>query len=207
MDKKSSKENFYIGLALSNSSNYDSSIAVVDRAGNIVYLDKFYYTQDLEMFFQNSPYLFNSICCVSVPYDNSMLDGKWRIHSKNYKPLAGKMDVNRNNWTKRLSNRLCATLLNYRADGGNIFRCDVNQLRQAFGLAPHYLMRSSIDCKNLQNSLKLKFNYTQLPDNILSASSLEALICATFAQYIAQGGETNKLYDFEGIEVLAKPFD
>ena len=200
------KENFFIGFSLSNSSNYDSSVCVLDRADNIVLLDKFYFTQDMDMFFKNSPYCSSSIICVSVPYDNSMLDGKWRIHSKNYKMLGDKFEVNRNKWTRRLSNRLCDVLLNYTQEGLRIYRCDTNQLRQAYGLNAHFLLRTSLDCKNLQGALKLKYGFSQLPDNMLPASSLEAIVCAMFAKYIAQGEKTNELYEFEGLKVLSKPF-
>lgn len=206
MVEKSSNENFFIGLSLSNSSNYDSSVCVLDRNSKILLLDKFYFTQDIELFFQTSPYVYNSTICVSVPYDNSLLDGKWRIHSKNYKMLGDYFKINRQKWTKRLSNRLCGALLDLNEEGVKVFRCDINQLRQAYGLNAHYLSRTSLDCKNLQISLKLKYNFTELPENMLAASSLEAIICAMFAKYISFGGETSNMFDFEGLEVLSKPF-
>ena len=53
MQSLSSKESFFIGLSLSNSSSYDSSICVLDRNSNIVLLDKFYFAQDIEFFFEN----------------------------------------------------------------------------------------------------------------------------------------------------------
>ncbi len=206
MVQKSSNENFFIGLSLSNSSNYDSSVCVLDRNSKILLLDKFYFTQDIELFFQTSPYIHKSLFCVSVPYDNSLLDGKWRIHSKNYKMLGDYFKINRQKWTKRLSNRLCGALLDLHEEGVKVFRCDINQLRQAYGLNAHYLSRTSLDCKNLQTSLKLKYNFAELPENMLAASSLEAIICAMFAKYISFGGETSNMFDFEGLEVLSKPF-
>lgn len=205
MVEKSRRENFFIGLSLSNSSNYDSSVCVIDRNSKIMLLDKFYFAQDMDLFFNTSPYINNSLICVSVPYDNSLLDGKWRIHSKNYKMLGDHFKINRHKWTKRLSNRLCDVLLNLREEGCEIYRCDINQLRQAYGLSAHFLARTSPDCKSLQNSLKLKYGFSELPDNMLAASSLEAIICAMFARYIAQGGKTGELYCFEGIPVLYKP--
>ena len=45
MQSLSSKENYFIGLALANSSSYDSSICVLDRNSNIVLIDKFYFAQ------------------------------------------------------------------------------------------------------------------------------------------------------------------
>ena len=114
--------------------------------------------------------------------------------------------IDRQKWTKRLSNRLCPALLNLNEEGIRVYRCDINQLRQAYGLNAHYLSRTSLDCKNLQTSLKLKYNFSELPENMLAASSLEAIICAMFAKYISFGGETSNMFDFEGLEVLSKPF-
>lgn len=207
MVEKSSSENFFIGLSLSNSSNYDSSVCVLDRYSKILLLDKFYFTQDIELFFNSSPYIHNSLVCVSVPYDNSLLDGKWRIHSKNYKMLGEHFKINRQRWTNRISGRLSAALLNLSEEGTKVFRCDINQLRQAYGLNAHYLSRTSIDCKNLQSSLKLKYGFEQLPDNMLAASSLEAIICAMFAQHISFGGRVDEMYQFEGLKVLSKPLN
>lgn len=205
MMHKSSNENFFIGLSLSNSSNYDSSVCVLDRYSKILLLDKFYFTQDIELFFKTSPYIHNSIMCVSVPYDNSLLEGKWRIHSKNYKMLGDYFKIDRQKWTKRLSSRLSSALLNLNAAGTRVFRCDINQLRQSYGLSAHYLSRTSLDCKSLQSSLKIKFGFEQLPDNMLAASSLESIICAMFAKYISFGGKTTLMYNFEGLDALLKP--
>ena len=54
MQSLSSKENFFIGVSLSNSSNYDSSICVLDRNSNIVLLDKFFFAQDIDYFFETT---------------------------------------------------------------------------------------------------------------------------------------------------------
>ena len=200
----SSKENFFIGLALSNSSNYDSSICVLDRNSNIILLDKFYFAQDIEFFFENSPYIKNSIISASIPYDNKMLDGKWRIHSKNYKALGDYFKVNKDNWTNRISKRCCDLFKKLKENNLPIIRCDINQLRQAYGLCSHYLSRTSVDCKNLQISLKLKYGFSQMPDNMLSASSLEAILCAMFALENANKIETKELFKVEEIPVLAR---
>ena len=41
---------------------------------------------------------------------------------------------------------------------------------------------------------------------MLAASSLEAIICAMFSKYVAFGGETHELYEFEGLKTLDKAF-
>ncbi len=204
MQSLSSKENFFIGLSLSNSSNCDSSVCVLDRNSKIVFLDKFYFAQDIEYFFDNSPYVSSSVVASSVPYDNSMLDGKWRIHSKNYKALFDYFKVNRNNWTNRVSKR-CQELFNkLKSKNIKVVRCDINQLRQSYGLYSHFLSRTSIDCKNLQTSLKIKYNFSQLPENMLPASSLEAIIIAMFAMEYVNNIETSKMFDIDNIPVLSR---
>lgn len=207
MQSLSSKESFFIGLALSNSSNYDSSVCVLDRNSNIILLDKFYYAQDIDYFFETSPYTNSSAICATVPYDNKLLDGKWRIHSKNYKALGDNFKINRNDWTNRVSNRCSETFINLKDKGLKLIRADINQLRQAYGLNSHYLSRTSIDCKNLQTSLKIKFGFQELPDNMLSASALEAIICSIFAMEYVNNIQTSTMFKIDDIPVLARKID
>ncbi|MBQ8847884.1 MAG: hypothetical protein IJ003_02975 [Candidatus Gastranaerophilales bacterium] len=204
MQSLSSKENFFIGVALSNSSNYDSSICVLDRNSNIVFLDKFYFTQDIDYFFETSPYVKDSAICASVAYDNKMLDGKWRIHSKNYKALGDYFKVNKDDWTNRISKRCVETFLKLKQTGNKIIRTDINQLRQAYGLNSHYLSRTSLDCKNLQISLKIKYGFSQMPDNMLPASSLEAILCSMFAMEYVNNIETTQIFEINEVPVLAR---
>ena len=202
MQSLSSKESFFIGLALSNSSNYDSSVCVLDRDSNIVLLDKFYFGQDIDYFFETSPYISNSAICVSVAYDNKMLDGKWRIHAKNYQPLQDYFKINRNDWTNRISQRCCETFKKLKEKNIKIFRADIQQLRQSYGLNSHYLSRTSIDCKNLQIALKLKFGFEELPENMLPASSLEAIICSIFSMEYVNNIQTKQIFEIDDIPVL-----
>ena len=192
---------------MSNSSSYDSSVCVLDRNSNIILLDKFYFAQDIEYFFDNSPYIKNSAICASIAYDNKLLDGKWRIHSKNYKALGDYFKVNRDDWTNRVSKRCCDVFKKIKEQNIKIIRADINQLRQAYGLNAHYLSGTSIDCKNLQISLKIKFGFSQMPDNMLSSSALEAIICAMFAMEYTNGIQTNLMFEYEGIPVLARKFE
>ncbi len=203
MQSLSSKENFFIGLSLSNSSNYDSSICVMDRNSNIILLDKFYFAQDIEYFFNNSPYIKNSIICASVTYDNRILEGKWRIHSKNYKMLGEYFKVNRDNWTNRISKRCNGLFLDLLQKGIKVIRVDINQLRQAYKLQAYYLNGTSIDCKNLQTLMKLKFNLN-LPENMLPYSSLESILCSIFSMEYLNNAKVNKLFEIDNIPVLAR---
>lgn len=204
MQSLSSKENFFIGLSLSNSSNYDSSICVLDRNSNIVLLDKFYSAYDIDYFFETSPYIKNSIVCASIAYDNKMLEGKWRVHSKNYKLMGDYFKINKDDWTNRISKRCSETFRKLKENNIKIIRCDINQLRQAYGLCPHFLNRTSIDCKNLQISLKIKFDFTQLPENMLPASGLESIICAMFGMEYVNNIETREIFKIDDIPVLIR---
>ena len=200
-------KNYFIGLSLSNSSNCDSSICVLDKFKKIVLLDKFYFGADIDYFFETSPYVANSVVGVKVAYDNSMLDGKWRIHSKNYKPLFDHFKVNRGNWTNRISNRCADTIGKLKERNIKVIRCDINQLRMAYGLNSHYLSGTSIDCKNLQTSMKIKYGFSQMPDNMLPASSLESVIIAMFAYDYINGVETNVMFELDGVPVLSRKFE
>ena len=204
MQSLSSKENYFIGLSLSNSSSYDSSICVLDRNSKIILIDKFYFAQDIDYFFENSHYISQSAICVSVPYDNKLLEGKWRIHSKNYKALGDYFKINRNDWTNRISKRCCDTFKKLKEKNIKIIRADINQLRQSYSICSHYLARTSIDCKNLQTSLKLKYGFDEMPENMLPASALEAIICAMFAMDYINGTKTHELFKIDEIPVLAR---
>ncbi len=197
-------KNFFMGISLSNSQNYDSSVAILDKNRQIISMDKFYDTRDLEIFLNNYNSIDQTIFCASLPSDSALLEGKWRIHSKNYKMLDNKFEINKNNWTNRLSKRGCDILTKYKEEGAQIFRFDISQLRFAYQLAPTYLLRSSFDCKSLLSALKIKYNFKQLPENMPPASNLEALLGAMFAYDISKGIKTKKVFEFEGIEVLFK---
>lgn len=207
MQNLSSKENFFIGLSLSNSSNYDSSICVMDRNSNIVLLDKFYYASDIDYFFENSPYTNSSCVCATVAYDNKMLEGKWRIHSKNYKVLGDKFKINRDDWTNRISKRCSDTFKKLKEKNIKIIRTDINQLRQSYKLDSHHLLRTSADCKSLQSAMKLKFNLSQLPENMLAASALEAILCSLFMMEYIKGTEAKTIFEIDSIPVLERKFE
>ena len=207
MQNTVSKENYFIGLALSNSSNYDSSICVLDRHRKIVLLDKFYFANDIDYFFESSPYVSSSAVAINVAYDNSMLDGKWRIHSKNYQALFDNFKINKDNWTNRISKRCGDTIAKLKERNIRVIRCDINQLRMAYGLSSHFVARTSVDCKNLQTSLKIKYGFYQMPDNMLPASSLEAIIIAMFANDYILGVETKEIFNIDGVPVLSRKME
>ena len=74
--------NYYIGVSLASGSSMDSGVAVISEDNKIILLDKLYKMNDIIFFFENFSSLKNSKICVSVPFDRTMLEGKWRIISK-----------------------------------------------------------------------------------------------------------------------------
>lgn len=203
MTNMSSKEFFFIGISLSSTQNNDSSVCILDREKHIVLLDKLYFSNDIELFLKQNSCVKNSRIAVSLPHDNTLLEGKWRIHCKNYKMMNDNFEVNRNDWTNRLSDRCAGLFLDLNKEGIPVFRFDVNLLRQKYGVDAHYLQRTSLDCKSLQSALKVKFGFDELPENMLPASGLEAILGAMFAYDCAAGNVTPiKIFDFKGLEVL-----
>lgn len=195
-------EFYHIGLHLASNSSHSSSVCVIDGNKEIILLDKLYFTDDIKLFFENSAYVQNSIIMVGLTPDESLLEGKWRIHSKNYKMLDNMFEVNRNNWTNRLNERLKDLFLdlNKKAD---VYRCNTNLLRQSYGLRADYLENTSLDCKNFQAGLKIKYGFNSMPDNLLPSASLDAILFALFAYDIGKENvKFKEISEFCGIKVL-----
>lgn len=190
---------------LSSGANMESGIAILDRNNEIILLDKLFTMQDVQHFFDNFSSLKNSQLCISLPWDNSMLNGKWRVLSKLYQPLSlNKIFQNTNNWTQRYSNRGCDYFNALVEQGINISRFEVQLTRQALNLGSFFKERSPADCKALQNGLKLNYGFSSLPTNMMPMAHLEALVGAILAKKINDENEKLKkpLFEFNGIPVL-----
>ncbi len=200
----SSKDEFYyIGLSVASNSAHSSAVCVINRYKEIVLIDKLYFTDDIKLFFEKSFYVNNSILMVGLAPDETLLDGKWRIHCKNYKTLDGKFNVNRNNWVNRLDARLKDFFFELNETKCKVLRCNPSLLRQYYGLFPDYLENSSLDCKNFQAGLKIKYGFSEIPDNLLPISSLEALLFALFAYDISNNNvKTKDISNFCGLRVV-----
>src|SRR5574344_450381 len=99
-------EHYFIGVSLAPGANTESGIAILDRYNEIIFLDKLFTMKDVEHFFRNFSSLKVSRICISLPWENSMLNGKWRILSKPYQLLMSNSQIhNTDNWVQRYSNR------------------------------------------------------------------------------------------------------
>lgn len=193
---------YFIGLMLSAGANTESGVAVLDRNNEIILLDKLFTMQDVQHFLDNFSSLKNSKICISLPWDNAMLNGKWRVLSKLYQPvLTNKNFINTDNWTQRYSNRGSDYFTTLTEKGIDITRFELYLTRQALKLNSCFKERSPADCKALQNALKIKYSFNTLSTNMMPMAHLEALVGAVLAKKIDEN-PVKPLFDFNGIPVI-----
>ncbi len=193
-----------VGLSLGPSSSVESGVAVVElNTGKIIHLDKLFSMNDVQFFFENYVSLKNSIICVSLPWNNAMLEGKWRILSKPYQMICSEKELfpNRDNWMQRFSTRGCDLLLKLSENGCKIFRYEVYLARQKYNLYSNYKEHSSADCKFLQSALKLEYDFDELPQNMVPAAQLEAIVGILLAKD-ELNNNTETIFDFNGLKVI-----
>ena len=192
-----------VGLSLGPTSSVESGVAVREIAsGKLIYLDKLFSMNDISLFFENYPSLKNSVICVSLPWDNTMLDGKWRVLSKPYQLIhtLGKFP-NTDNWMQRFSTRGSDLLLNLKEKGANISRFEVYLTRQKLNLYSNFKERSSADCKFLQSTLRNEFRFEELPTNMMPVAQLEAIIGSILAEESLKE-KTTTLFEFKNLNVI-----
>ncbi len=194
----------YVGLSLGASSSVESGVAVREvSTGKLIHLDKLFSMSDVQLFFDNYVSLKNSTICVSLPWDNTMLEGKWRVHSKHYQLIHNdeNLFLNRDNWMQRFSTRGCELLSGLHDAGCDVSRFEVYLARQRLNLYSNYKERSSADCKFLQSALRLEYGFDELPQNMMPVAQLEAIIGTILAEAkLAQN--TKKIFEFKGLDVI-----
>lgn len=201
-------KHYFIGLMLSSGANSESGIAVLDKNNEIILLDKLFTMQDVQHFFDNFSSLKNSRICISLPWDNSMLNGKWRILSKLYQLVASNEKFNNtDNWTQRYSARGSEYFSSLVEQGIKINRFELYLTRQALSLNSCFKERSPADCKALQSALRLKYGLNSLPSNMMPMAHLEAIIGAILAKNLYEKGKKDEsvekaLFEFNGIPVI-----
>ncbi len=196
--------NYYIGLSLASSSGMDSGVAVIDENNKLITLDKLYKMTDVIHFFENYNSLNASKICASVPYDRTMLEGKWRILAKPYLPVATNKNIpNRDNWTQRHSSRGCDYFRELIGRGIEVSRFDIYITRQSMHLNSCYKDRSPADCKFLQQALKYEWGFDNLPANMMPMSHMEAILGAVLAKEKHHHPENIRtLYKFKEFDVI-----
>lgn len=193
-----------VGLSLGPSSSIESGVAVLElNSRKLIYIDKLFSMSDVQLFFDNYVSISNSVFCVSLPWDNTMLEGKWRVLSKQYQLIHNDEDMflNRDNWMQRFSTRGCELLSELSNNGADINRFEVYLARQKLNLYSNYKERSSADCKFLQSVLKYEYGFDELPSNMMPMGELEAIVGAILAEKKIKN-ETEKIFEFKGLNVI-----
>lgn len=191
----------YLGLSLSDNSNNDSGLAIINEDNEIIRLEKFSKMQDIEAFFNKYEDLENLHICVSLAWNNSMLNGKWRILSKPYQLLQGTNIVNRDNWAQRYSHRGKDFFANLAKKSASFNRFEVYLTRQSMGLNSGFKERTPADCKFLQGALKSLYHVDCMQSNMMPMSQLEAVVGALLAQKL-QTKTPNVLFEFNESKVV-----
>ncbi|CDE58970.1 unknown [Fusobacterium sp. CAG:439] len=201
--------NYYVGLSLAASSGMDSGIAVLDENDTLILVDKLYTMNDVMFFFDNFPSLKYSKICVSLVWDRTMLNGKWRILGKPYQMVAtNPLIPNREGWTQRYSTRGCEYFKSLMEKGVEINRFELYLTRQSMHLNSCYKERSPADCKFLQQTLKNEW-HIDLPLNMMPMSQLEAIVGAILAKENTKNPDNIKVLshfrDANVIDVINNP--
>lgn len=196
---------YYVGISMAPASTVDTGVAIMDSFGKIILVDKLYSMKDIQFFLDNYSSLKQSHICISLPWDNSMLEGKWRILSKPYQMVqSNEHFLNRANWTQRYSTRGSEYFRNLKTEQGiDITRFELYITRQDMHLSSYFKERTPADCKFLQNALKIEYQLEDIPPNMMPMSQLEAIVGALIMRERAKNpNNIKKMFDFSGLEVI-----
>lgn len=195
---------YSVGMSLGPSSSVESGVAVREIAtGKLIYVDKLFSMSDIQLFFDNYSSIQNSVFCISLPWDNTMMEGKWRVLSKPYQLIHVNEDrfLNRDNWMQRFAPRGSELFMKLKEEGADISRFEVYLTRQKFNLYSNFKERSSADCKFLQSALKYEYNFDSLPANMMPVAQLEAIVGCLLGEEKLKNN-TGKIFEFRGLDVI-----
>ena len=195
---------YSVGMSLGPSSSVESGVAVREIAtGKLIYVDKLFSMSDVQLFFDNYSSIQNSVFCISLPWDNTMMEGKWRVLSKPYQLIHENEErfLNRDNWMQRFAPRGSELFMKLKEEGADISRFEVYLTRQKFNLYSNFKERSSADCKFLQSALKYEYNFDSLPANMMPVAQLEAIGGCLLGEEKLKNN-TGKIFEFRGLDVI-----
>ena len=194
---------YYVGLSLASGSSMDSGLAILDDSNTLILVDKLYKVNDIIHFFDNYSSLKDSKLCISLAWDRTMLEGKWRILSKPYQLVATNPNMpNLDNWTQRYTTRGAEYFKSLTEKGIEIDRFELYLTRQSMHLNSCYKERSPADCKFLQQALKSEWGL-ELPTNMMPMSQLEAIVGALLAKETVTNPQNIKIISsFKDLNVI-----
>lgn len=199
----SSKQTF-IGISLGNQSTNDTGVAVLDRNLKIITLDKLFTADDITFFLDNLACKDDALIVVSMADNATLLSNRWKLFSKRYQLVQTTGNVkNVEGWQNRFSSRCSEYFYNLSCSGYDIYRFETADIKMKLRLGGMFKSRSTYECKFLQNVLRTQYNMSELPSNMIPASQLEAILGAILARKIAEGNETEVLFNYKGLNVLS----
>lgn len=195
----------FIGISLASLSTVESAVAVLDSNMKVIMLDKLFSMNDVKYFIDNWAGKQNSIILVSIPENEVMLSSKWKYCSRTYHPvnLDDKLK-NLDGWTNRFSPRGSEYFKELNESGIDIYRFDIDNMKKFFNNGYAFRERTPLDCKALQDTLRIKYDMRELPVNMLPVAQLEAILGAFLARNIALGEnfEYKKIGEYENLPVI-----
>ncbi|MBQ4123395.1 hypothetical protein IJD44_06715 [bacterium] len=196
----------FVGISLGGLSTTESAVAVLDRNLKVIMLDKLFSMGDVKYFLNNFAGKQNSIILVSIPENEVMLSSKWKYSSRTYHPVnLNRKMMNRDNWTKRFATRGSEYFKDLNEEGYDIYRFDIDNMKRALSNGYAFKERTPIDCKALQDALRLKYGMRELPVNMLPVAQLEAILGAFLARNIAVGSEEfeyKQIGEYEDLQII-----
>ena len=193
---------YYVGMSLSPASTIETGVVVLDEYNKLILVDKLFSMSDVQFFFDNLSSLKQSKVCISLPWDNTLMTGKWRILSKPYQMVTThEAFLNLEDWLDRYSFRGCDCINKMILSGIDVKRFDLYLSRLKLNLYSNFKQRSPADCKFLQNILKTEFGFEDIPNNMMPAGALEAIVGALVAREYSRGN-TIPIFEFKGVDVI-----
>ena len=193
---------YYIAMSLSPASTIETGVVVLDEFNKLILVDKLFSMSDVQFFFDNFSSLKQSKVCISLPWDNTLMTGKWRILSKPYQLVTThKGFLNLEDWLDRYSYRGCDCINKMISNGIDVKRFDLYLSRLKLNLYSNFKQRSPADCKFLQNILKNEFGFEDIPTNMMPAGALEAIVGALVAREYSKNN-TETVAEFAGVDVI-----
>ncbi|MCD7879760.1 MAG: hypothetical protein LUG16_07505 [Candidatus Gastranaerophilales bacterium] len=195
----------FVGISLGGISTTESAVALIDLNAKVIMLNKLFSMNDVKYFLNNFAGKENAVILVSVPENEVMLSSKWKYNSRTYDIVNfDKKMINRDGWTNRFASRGSEYFKELNDKGIDIFRYDIDNIKNFMGGGSAYRERTPMDCKSLQDILRIKYNMRDLPVNMLPVAQLEAILGAFLARQTAMNPEFNTkiIGEFDSLPVL-----